>query len=302
MVPDHYTYILGIPINLMSVLWATMSAVLITTYAVNHLVNAGGVVGSMSKYLTDYGKASTTVRSLDVPKSYFTHYYILASIWNTVCFITISRICFGLMTNNWIASLFLMHSTANASGDKLSLLLCMLMLTVHSMKRLYECLFISVFSNKTKMGIIQYVWGNTYYILLAPTMISECLPLHKLPFGSFQVRHFMGIVVFLIASFYHHQSHIILADLRKKGSIKKDAHGIPQGGLFNLVSCPHYFAEVLVYISITIILGAQCQTWFLVLLYNIFAHANMAMGAHTWYRNTFKNYPPNRKAFIPFVL
>uniref|UniRef100_H2YW54 Polyprenal reductase n=1 Tax=Ciona savignyi TaxID=51511 RepID=H2YW54_CIOSA len=257
MLSGAYTYIMGFPVTAMSVLWAVMSFVLCITYLVNHCVKPKGVVASLSKYLTEYGKTSTTARNFDVPKSYFTHYYILATIWNSLCLITISRLCFGLLKWNWIASLFSMHRTENVSGDKLSLLICMFMITVHSMKRLYECFFVSVFSNKAKMGIVQYIWGNLYYILLAPTMISESLPLNELPFGKFQLRHFTGIIIFLIASFYHHQSHIILANMRKTGSIKKDAHGIPEGGLFRLVSCPHYFAEVLVYIAIMVILGEQ---------------------------------------------
>jgi steroid 5-alpha reductase family enzyme len=38
--------------------------------------------------------------------------------------------------------------------------------------------------------------------------------------------------------------HQIFAGMRKSPQSK---HGIPTGGLFSLVSCPHYLSEVLIY-------------------------------------------------------
>jgi steroid 5-alpha reductase family enzyme len=38
--------------------------------------------------------------------------------------------------------------------------------------------------------------------------------------------------------------HQIFAGMRKSPQSK---HGIPTGGMFSLVSCPHYLSEVLIY-------------------------------------------------------
>ena len=63
--------------------------------------------------------------------------------------------------------------------------------------------------------------ANSYLFswLQAPTIISESLPISQLPLGHFETRHVVGIVLFLVASYWHHQSHVILADLRKKSKV-----------------------------------------------------------------------------------
>jgi len=91
-------------------------------------------------------------------------------------------------------------------------------------------------------------------------------------------------------------------DYKFAGNVKVNKHGIPTGGLFSLVSCPHYFGEVLFYVSTLVMLSGACRCWCLVVLYNLVAHTNMAMNAHVWYKQTFGAYPPERKALIPWLL
>lgn len=67
----------------------------------------------------------------------------------------------------------------------------------------------------------------------------------------------VGIAMFLWASWHHHKAHVILANLRKneKGSVVTLSHRIPSGDWFDLVTCPHFFAEILIYISVAVTLG-----------------------------------------------
>jgi len=83
--------------------------------------------------------------------------------------------------------------------------------------------------------------------------------------------------------------------------VKQNSHGLPEGGMFTYVSCPHYLADILVYLSCFIIIRSQCASWWLVLIYNIVVHISMAAGSHTWYKKTFPLYPKKRKALIPFI-
>ncbi|KAK2079178.1 hypothetical protein QBZ16_002869 [Prototheca wickerhamii] len=64
-------------------------------------------------------------------------------------------------------------------------------------------------------------------------------------------------------------------------------YGLRQGGgLFELVSCPHYFAEIVIYGGLAL------------LVVNLILAAGMTQ---RWYRRQFKSYPPRRKALVPWV-
>lgn len=60
-------------------------------------------------------------------------------------------------------------------GDQLSIILVMFLIMIHTMRRLYECLYVSVFSKTAKINIIQYIWGFVYYILIVSTLVTMCI-------------------------------------------------------------------------------------------------------------------------------
>lgn len=63
------------------------------------------------------------------------------------------------------------------------------------------------------------------------------------------------------------QSHWILASLRRQISSQEKKHGdysIPRGGAFELVSCPHYLGEIIVYGGLMIMLGQQNLSIFII--------------------------------------
>ncbi|OMJ09859.1 Steroid 5-alpha-reductase DET2 [Smittium culicis] len=77
-------------------------------------------------------------------------------------------------------------------------------------------------------------------------------------------------------------------------------YSIPRGGLFKLVSCPHYFGELLEWSGYTLAGGGLAG-----LLFVVSTAANLiprAVQIHRWYRNEFANYPAERKAIIPLIL
>lgn len=109
-------------------------------------------------------------------------------------------------------------------------------------------------------------------------------------------RFLIGITMFIIGF-----SLNILSDakLRALKSQTTD-YSIPNGGMFNLVSCPNYLGEIIEWI------GWAIATWSLPgLAFALFTAANLAPRAlsyHRWYQQHFPNYPPSRKAIIPFLL
>jgi len=75
---------------------------------------------------------------------------------------------------------------------------------------------------------------------------------------------------------------------------------IPEGWLFSFISCPHYFGEIIEWG------GWAVMTWSLPgFTFFIFTFANLfprAITSHKWYRDQFADYPPERKAIIPFII
>lgn len=55
---------------------------------------------------------------------------------------------------------------------QLSTLLVQLLLWTHSLRRLLECLFVSVFSDGV-MHLVQYAFGLGYYIVLGLTVLCS---------------------------------------------------------------------------------------------------------------------------------
>ncbi len=75
---------------------------------------------------------------------------------------------------------------------------------------------------------------------------------------------------------------------------------IPRGGLYELVSCPNYLGELIEWSGFALAAGSGAGLSFLV-----WTAANLvprALAHHRWYRQTFPDYPRQRRALIPFVL
>lgn len=86
------------------------------------------------------------------------------------------------------------------------------------------------------------------------------------------------------------------------GTVETLTYRVPKGGWFELVSCPHYFAELLIYISLSFVFRGLSFTWWLVVLYVLFNQALAGQLCHDLYISKYKSYPRHRRAFIPFVL
>lgn len=84
--------------------------------------------------------------------------------------------------------------------------------------------------------------------------------------------------------------------------LRKDTTGyqIPRNWLFEYVSCPNHFGEILEWIGFAIVAWNTPALGFA-----IWTFCNLvprAMNHHHWYRETFPDYPARRKAVIPFVV
>ena len=112
----------------------------------------------------------------------------------------------------------------------------------------------------------------------------------------------IGIIIYSIGTLIQHISLRQFANLRiKKENCKTNtSHYMPTGFMFEFISSPHYFAEILIYLGICFILEFYINL-LIIFLFVTILHIPMALQTHDWYLKTFKNYPKNRKALIPFL-
>uniref|UniRef100_A0A8C2ZTI0 Polyprenal reductase n=1 Tax=Cyclopterus lumpus TaxID=8103 RepID=A0A8C2ZTI0_CYCLU len=257
--------------------------------------------------LIRYGKTKqrvqreSCVRAFDVPKRWFWHFYAISVVWN--------GLLLGLYLNatfqhqsypSWLTGLLDILTDAPAI-PQLSTLLLLVLLCVHSLRRLLECLLVSVFSDGA-LNLMQYAFGVFYYVALGLTVL--CSDRTGPLLSQLHWSHVAGGTLFIGASVMQHQSTVLLAGLRtgKSGAVETLAHAVPKGGWFELVSCPHYLAELLIYVSLSLVVGGLSLTWWLVVLYVLFNQALAAQLCHDLYVSKYESYPRHRKAFIPFVL
>ncbi len=107
----------------------------------------------------------------------------------------------------------------------------------------------------------------------------------------------LGVVVFFVGWTINQHSDTVLFRLRGPG---ETGYKIPRGGLYRWVSCPNYLGEMLEWV------GWAIAAWSLAgLAFAVFTIANLlprAIANHRWYQEKFSEYPPERRAVVPFLL
>ncbi|HEC43919.1 MAG TPA: DUF1295 domain-containing protein [Bacteroides sp.] len=115
--------------------------------------------------------------------------------------------------------------------------------------------------------------------------------------SSIIIRFILGIVLFIAGMAINIKSDNVLLALRESS---KNGYAIPKGGLFNYISCPNFFGEILEWT------GFAIMTWSpAALAFALWTYVNLITRArdhHKWYRNRFEDYPQKRKAIIPYIL
>lgn len=105
-----------------------------------------------------------------------------------------------------------------------------------------------------------------------------------------------GVTIFFIGMIINIYSDEILLKLKRNSS----QYVIPQGGLYQYLSCPNYFGEILEWFGFALA-GGHIAVW----SFFIWTCANLvprAMANHKWYQQTFPEYNKKRKAILPFLL
>lgn len=140
-----------------------------------------------------------------------------------------------------------------------------------------------------------FVISSSYFSSTALMLYSQNLTL-GLTEPSFDMK-FAGILMFvvgIIGNLYH---HILLAKLRNEDGKKE--YKIPKGGLFDIIICPHYLFEILVFWSFFLI--SQTIYSFSFAMGTMFYLIGRSYATRSWYLSKFDDFPKHIKALIPFV-
>jgi protein-S-isoprenylcysteine O-methyltransferase Ste14 len=88
----------------------------------------------------------------------------------------------------------------------------------------------------------------------------------------------------------------VLVRLRAPGAT---GYAIPRGGLYELVTCPNYLGEIVIWC------GWALASWsWAGVAFAVYTLANLAPRARShqaWYRATFPDFPKARRAMIPWL-
>jgi 3-oxo-5-alpha-steroid 4-dehydrogenase 1 len=110
-------------------------------------------------------------------------------------------------------------------------------------------------------------------------------------------RFVLGAALFVLGMAINIQSDNTLLRLRET---ENGGYRVPQGGLFQWVSCPNYLGEIIEWF------GWAVASWsWAGLTFGIYTCANLlprALAHHQWYRRQFSDYPAGRTAIIPYLL
>ncbi len=211
-----------------------------------------------------------------VPKSWFSHFYLLSSC---ICLFLLLQ-GFNLFHTNWT-----------------SWPVCTMCFLGHSVKRWYECLKISQTTPSSQMHLCHYLVGLSFYTFTPIVMMLSDL---KFEMNSSTL---FGVLLFAWASVEQFKAHSYLASLRTRQKYSKDfkKYPLPTQGYFAHVACPHYFFELLIYVGLLVI--GQSVLHCLVLLW-VFTDLHLAAKQqYNWYLLNYKQVNAKYwKSWVPFLV
>jgi hypothetical protein len=141
----------------------------------------------------------------------------------------------------------------------------------------------AVFSNFANAGFLGYYTGTMQTQYNAAWLTDP--------------RFIAGLLIFLSGMVINLTSDEKLIHLRKK---KSNGYQIPHGGLFEKVSCPNFLGEIIEWGGYAILCWSLPALSFFVWTFGILVPR--ALSHYRCYRSHFNDYPPERKAVLPFIL
>uniref|UniRef100_U5EHQ2 Polyprenal reductase n=1 Tax=Corethrella appendiculata TaxID=1370023 RepID=U5EHQ2_9DIPT len=210
------------------------------------------------------GRLDKFVSLLEVPKSWFAHFYLFSAVWSILGFYLTIRVClygyqcpaFVLKFLDICCTSFRYEKTSNSTT-----FIAMFLILLQCIRRFYETHFVQVFSSKIKINLSHYFVGYIHYFGTVVLTLSQSegfvrSPTHRS--ATFSFGTLIWTCLFLYAWYHQFKSNLILANLRKnkQGNVVTEEHKLPVGGYFEKISSPHMFFEILMYVALY---GILCE-------------------------------------------
>ncbi|EEF30870.1 polyprenol reductase 2 isoform X2 [Ricinus communis] len=204
----------------------------------------------------------------------------------------------------------------------------LLLMEMHVLRRLYETVYVLKYSPSARMHVFGYLTGLFFYTAAPLSLCHFCIfeALNVAEYRAIEMNvkneeispidfdwwgymtpilqlgwcQWAGAAIFACGWVHQQRCHAILGSLRKQRR-QVDEYLIPHGDWFEMVSSPHYLAEMIIYLGLLVASGGNDLT---IWLLNLFVVANLAFAAaetQRWYLQKFEDYPRNRRAILPFV-
>lgn len=218
-------------------------------------------------------------QNLTVPKRFFRHFYFTALVW-----------------------LLYVLAMAHSMGERVGVT-SLALLSLHLTRRCYECYFLHQWRKTSRMHLAGYGLGLLHYVLLCLVFVRvRCThesdsgsfetPTERLDWVSFDSSMILPTVLCLYAQYQQFRHHAILAQTLSNGK-----YTLPETGWFLYVVCPHYLAEVLLYIGFAVLLqiehgAADIRHW-IVLTWVV---SNLTLSARMNWKYYRTNLPSRKTA------
>ncbi|XP_034916891.1 polyprenal reductase 2 isoform X2 [Populus alba] len=267
---------------------------------------------------------SSSHHKFTVPQRFFSHFYVVAVVWTTLLLIATwiyahrmapiaSEPFFYSDLGSYLAgrsNTFSFHRSQLINSENkfrvwLSVFLLLLM-EVQVLRRLFETLYVFKYSPSARMHIFGYLTGlfEVTEFIVKGRSLMQAIEFDWWdfvnPFSKLGWCQWIGAAIFLWGWIHQHRCHAILGSLREHVG-KVDEYVIPRGDWFEIVSSPHYLAEIVIYAGIVFGSGGADLTIWLLFRFVVSNLIFAAAETHRWYLQKFDNYPSNRVAIIPFV-
>lgn len=205
---------------------------------------------------------------LYVPKRYFVHFYIVS-------------LC---LSSSLLACCYFIDSPISGNGFAFTV-----MIAIQGLRRTIECIFLEKSHKDAVIHISHYAVGILFYVIVN---IIAYLSLYCFSSETSNLYLFLSYAIFTFGSVLQSSFHYHLSTLVK--------YTLPSFSLFRYVACPHYFAEIIIYLSLLPVTPRELQRTMLLLL--LWVAVNLSASAEQtlqFYQKKFTNPPPH--AIIPYL-
>lgn len=247
--------------------------------------------------LTMHGKLGNLIQNgenlkfLMVPKSLFTYFYLLGFL------LSVSLVTLIIRAYSIAATLQTFTATV--------------LFVLHCWRRYLECLFITMYGD-SKLHIVYWLGGMAHYVFVVLSFWATALEEKQRTADLSNLSTIVfAFALFVISNWLQFQSHYTLYLLKLSLSKKNESdtsssvnnrYPLPKGGGFDYCVCPHYLAEIGIYLSLAILTNWSISSW-LLLVWVVCNLSYTATQHYEYYMKHFSEEMEKRRLAIlfPFV-